>query len=106
MVNRIVRPLTGEEKARDAKVREQVMHEFPPVGKKKHEPLSAGIVAELRKTRKMRGLTYEAVARQAGLPGANSVKDVEYGRDASLTSIEAIAGVLGLKLELAEANRA
>jgi DNA-binding phage protein len=102
--NRIVRPLTAEEKARDTIVREQVMQEFPPVGKKKHEPLSTGIVAALRKARKAQGLTYESVAKQAGIPDANIVKDVEYGRDMSLAHIEAIARALGLKLELVEAK--
>lgn len=49
------------------------------------------------------GLTYEAVAKEAGLPNANIVKDVEYGRNAELPSMEAIAQALGLKLELVEA---
>jgi len=50
-----------------------------------------------------RGLTYEAVAKEAGLPNANTVKDVEYGRNAELPSMEATAKALGLKLELVEA---
>ena len=42
------------------------------------------------------------VAKRAGIPNSNTVKDVEYGRDAKLSNIEAIAKVLGLKLELVE----
>lgn len=38
------------------------------------------------------------------MPAANTVKDVEYGRDVSLTHIESIAAALGLKLELVEAE--
>jgi len=99
---RITRPLTAEEKARHAKIREQVRQEFPPA-EKKQQPLSTGIAADLRRARKARGLTYEAVAKEAGLPDANTVKDVEYGRNTELSSMEAIATALGLKLELVEA---
>jgi DNA-binding phage protein len=99
---RISRPLTAEEKARHAEIREQVMQEFPPA-EKKRQPLSTGIAADLRRARKSRGLTYEAVAKEAGLPSANTVKDVEYGQDTELPSMEAIAKALGLKLELVEA---
>ncbi|MBC8876595.1 MAG: helix-turn-helix transcriptional regulator [Planctomycetes bacterium] len=101
---RIVRKLTGEEKARHAKIRDQVMKEFPPAKEKKHQPVRTGIAAELRKARKARGLTYYAVAKQAGIPNSNTVKDVEYGRDAKLSNIEAIAEVLGLKLEVVDAS--
>jgi transcriptional regulator with XRE-family HTH domain len=65
--------------------------------------ISAGIAADLRQARKARGLTYEAVAQKAGLPSANAVKDVEYGRNTELSTIEAVAKALGLELELVEA---
>jgi hypothetical protein len=103
-VNRIIRSLTSDEKAQDAEVRERVLQEFPPAVTKKHEPLATGIVAELRKARKAQGLTYEAVAKSAGMPDANTVKDVEFGRDESIAHIEAIARALGMKLELVEAH--
>ncbi len=101
-IERISRNLTAEEKARHARIREQVVKEFPPAAKKRHQPVRTGIAADLRKARKSRGLTYYAVAKQAGIPNPNTVKDVEYGRDAKLSNIEAIAKVLGLKLELVE----
>ena len=101
-VERVSANLTAEEKSRHARVREQVMHEFPPAAKKKHQLVRTGIAADLRKARKAQGLTYYAVAKQAGIPNPNTVKDVEYGRDAKLSNIEAIARVLGLKLELVE----
>jgi ribosome-binding protein aMBF1 (putative translation factor) len=100
-VERITRRLTDEEKARHAKIREQVMKEFPPAAEKKLQPVQSGIAAELRNARKARGLTYASVAFQAGLD-ANAVKDIEYGRNTKLGDIEAIAGALGLKLELVE----
>ncbi len=102
-ITRVKRALTDDEKSRHVKIRDQVMKEFPPVEKKKHQPVRTGIAAELRKARKSQGLTYYAVAKQAGIPNSNTVKDVEYGRDAKLSNIEAIAKVLGLKLELVEA---
>jgi DNA-binding phage protein len=101
-LERITRPLTAEEKARHAQIREQVMQEFPPA-QQKLQPLGTGIAAKLRRARKARSLTYEAVANKAGLPSANTVKDVEYGRNTELSCIEAIAKTLGLKLELVEA---
>jgi DNA-binding phage protein len=101
-VERITRPLTAEDKARHAVIRDQVMREFPPA-EKKQQPLSTGIAADLRRVRKARGLTYEAVAKAAGFPNANMVKDVEYGRNTDLSSMEAIAKALGFKLELVEA---
>lgn len=101
-ITRIARTLTPDEKSRHAHIRKQVMEEYPPA-KKKRQPVRTGIAAELRAARKTQGLTYYAVAKQAGIPNPNTVKDVEYGRDAKLSSIQAIAGVLGLKLELVEA---
>ena len=100
---RVVRKLTSEEKARHAIIREQVAKEFPPTKKKRRRPVRTGIGAELRKARKAQGLTYYAVAKQAGIPNSNTVKDVEYGRDARLSNIEAIASALQLKLELVDA---
>ena len=102
MAKRVVRRLTSEEKKRHAEVRVQVMKEFPPTKGKKHQPVRTGIASELRKARKAKGLTYYAVAKQAGIPNPNTVKDVEYGRDAKLSNIEAIAKVLGHRLELVE----
>ena len=100
-LKRIYRRLTDEERAEHARIREQVKKEFPPA-QKKRQPVRAGIAAELRRARKTQELTYYAVAKQAGIPNPNTVKDVEYGRDAKLSSIQAIAKVLGLKLELVE----
>ncbi len=103
-ITRVKRALTDDEKSRHAKIRDQVMKEFPPAKKKKHQPVRTGIAAELRRARKVQGLTYYAVAKRAGIPNSNTVKDVEYGRDAKLSNIEAIAKSLGLKLEVVEAS--
>lgn len=99
-VERITRKLTEDERARHAKIREQVMQEFPPSKRKRHQPVRTGIAAELRKARKAQGLTYYAVAKLAGIPNSNTVKDIEYGRDAKISNIEAVAKALGLKLQV------
>ncbi len=98
--NRISRPLSREEQMRHAEIRRQVTQEFPPATQKKHRPVRSGIASELRKARKAQGLTYYAVAKLAGIPNSNTVKDIEYGRDAKLSNIEAIAKALGLKLQV------
>ena len=103
-VKRVIRPLSPQEKARHAEIRTQAMRDFPPATNKKHRPVRTGIAARLRQARKAQGLTYYAVAKQAGIPNPNTVKDVEYGRDARLSNIEAIAKALGLKLELVETS--
>ena len=42
------------------------------------------------------------MARFAGLPNPATIRDIEYGRDAKLSNIQAIANALGLVLELVE----
>ncbi len=42
----------------------------------------------------VQGLTYCAVAKQAGVPKPDNVNDFKYGRDAKVSNIEAIASVL------------
>jgi hypothetical protein len=99
---RIIRPATAEERQRHAEIREKVMKEFPPLpgaGRKESPP---GISAEIRRAREARGLTWYAVAKLAGIPNPNTVRDIEYGRDAQLSNVQAVARVLGLRLELVE----
>ena len=43
-----------------------------------------------------------AVAKVAGIPNPATIRDIEYGRDAKLSNIEAVAAALGLRLELVE----
>jgi hypothetical protein len=40
------------------------------------------------------------VAKLAGIPNSSTVRDIEYGRDAQFSNVEAVAKVLGLRLEL------
>ena len=78
------------------------MQEFPPVegaGRRESPP---GIRARIRQVREARGLTWYALAKLAGIPNANTVRDIEYGRDAQLSTVQAVARALGLRLELME----
>jgi len=47
-----------------------------------------------------------AVAKLAGIPNPNTVRDIEYGRDAQLSNVKAVAQALGLRLELVEQTSA
>jgi transcriptional regulator with XRE-family HTH domain len=77
------------------------MVEFPPDPKRQH-PAKSGIGAQIRSARKARGLTWYAVAKLAGIPNPATIRDIEYGRDAKVSNVQAIASALGLKLELVE----
>ena len=52
--------------------------------------------------REAQGLTWYALAKVTDIPNANTVRDIEYGRHAQMSSVQAIAKALGLRLELAE----
>ncbi|HUG67370.1 MAG TPA: hypothetical protein VMM76_06445 [Pirellulaceae bacterium] len=47
----------------------------------------------LRAARVEQGLTWEQLARQAGFADAEIVRDIEYGSDAKLSDITAIAAI-------------
>lgn len=61
-----------------------------------------GISARIRQAREARGLTWYALAKLAGIPNTNTVCDIEYGRDALLSTVQAVAHALGLRLDLIE----
>lgn len=99
---RIIRPATAEERNRHAEIRQKVMEEFPPVAKASRNAAPPGIPARIRQAREARGLTWYAVAKLAGIPNPSTVRDMEYGRDAQMSNVQAVAKVLGLRLELVE----
>jgi ribosome-binding protein aMBF1 (putative translation factor) len=92
---------SDEEKRQYQKIREQVMDEFPPV-KQSRKPSPPGIPSQIRAAREARGLTWYALAKQAGIPNSNTIRDIEEGRDVKLTNLQAIAKALGLSVELVE----
>lgn len=101
-VQRIVRSATPEERARHAEIRKQIESEFPPK-KSVAEPAPPGLPSQIRQARIAQGLTWYALAKRAGIPNANTVRDIETGRDAQISTLQAVAEALGLRLELVEA---
>jgi transcriptional regulator with XRE-family HTH domain len=65
-------------------------------------PATTSIAARIREVREARGLTWYAVAKLANIPNPTTIRDIECGRDAKLSNIEAVAAALGLRLELVE----
>src|SRR4051812_42469553 len=98
----IIRPATAEERRRHAEIRAQVMQEFPPAQSGGRPASPPGLPAQLRAAREAKGLTWYAVAKRAGIPNPNTVRDIEYGRDAQLSNVQAVAKALGLRLALVE----
>jgi ribosome-binding protein aMBF1 (putative translation factor) len=97
------RPQTQAERDRLRRIREKVKQEFPPRNPPRLRPANEGVGAMLRAAREAQGLTWYALAKRAGIPNPNTVRDIEYGRDTKLSSVEAVAEALGLRLELVEA---
>ena len=93
--------LSQREAERLNKIRRQVMRDFPPATNRPR-PVATGIGAQLRAAREAHGLTWYAVAKLAGIPNPATIRDIEFGRDAKLSNIEAVAAALGLTLELVE----
>src|SRR2546426_764414 len=95
--------VSKQEAERLNEIRRRAMVEFPPDPNRPH-PATTGVGAQIRAAREAKGLTWYAVARQAGIPNPATIRDIEYGRDAKLSNIEAVATALGLKLELVAQN--
>lgn len=99
---RIIRPATADERKRHAEIRAKVMEEFPPAPGPGRIEAPPGLPTQIRAAREAKGLTWYAVAKIAEIPNPNTVRDIEYGRDAQLSNVLAVAHALGLRLELVE----
>jgi ribosome-binding protein aMBF1 (putative translation factor) len=95
-------PESAEEVNRLQEIREKVRQEFPPREPPRLRPATEGIAARIRAAREAQGLTWYGVAKRAGIPNPSTVRDIEYGRDTKLSSVQAVAEALGLRLELVE----
>ena len=87
------------------RIRDLAQQDYPPSqrARKRAKLPTSEIATKLRRARKAQGLTWYAVAKAAGIPNPNTVRDIEQGaRDARLSNVEAIAKALGLTLELTE----
>jgi DNA-binding XRE family transcriptional regulator len=96
------RRLTGEERARHARIRAAAMKDFPPKPTGGRKPSPPGIPTRIRQARETQGLTWYALARQAGIPNQATIRDIEQGKDVKLSNLQAVAAALGLELELVE----
>jgi hypothetical protein len=88
---RVIRPATADERKRHTEIRNEVAREFPPspgAGRANSPP---GIAAEIRRAREAKGLTWYAVAKLAAIPNSNTVRDIESGRDAQFSNVQAVA---------------
>jgi ribosome-binding protein aMBF1 (putative translation factor) len=99
---RILRPATPAERERHAELRRKILAEFPPAQSAGPAAAPPGIPTQIREARQQKGLTWYALAKLAGIPNSNTVRDIESGRDAQLSNVQALAKVLGLRLELIE----
>lgn len=95
-------PEGPDEVKRLREIRDRVRQEFPPREPARLQPATEGIGLRIRTAREAQGLTWYAVAKKAGIPNPSTVRDIEYGRDTKLSSVQAIAEALGLRLELVE----
>jgi Helix-turn-helix len=95
-------PVSREENKRLQEIREKASIEFPPRKPPRLQPARSGLAAGIRTVRQDRGLPWYSVAKEAGIPNPSTVRDIEYGRDTKLSSVQAVAKALGLRLELIE----
>jgi len=96
------RRLTEEERLRHARIRAAAFQEIPPKPGTGRTPSPPGIPTRIRQAREARGLTWYALAKAAGIPNQATIRDIEQGKDVKLSSLQSVAAVLGLKLELTE----
>jgi hypothetical protein len=93
--------VTPEEAARLNEVRRQGLSDFP-ADPERSVPAPTGIGAQIRAAREAKQLTWYSLAELAKIPHPETIRDIEYGRNAQLADVEAVAAALGLALELVE----
>ncbi len=99
-LTRISRTLSADEQQKYDEVRRKAKEEYPPLDPPRGASEKGRIALAIREARKKKGLTLEQVAEQAGVADAEMVRDIEYGSDAKMSDVTAIARALGLRLEL------
>ena len=74
------RRLTAEERARDARIRESAMKDFPPKSGAGRKPASTGIAARVRQARELQGLTWYALEKRSATANQATIRDIEQGK--------------------------
>jgi hypothetical protein len=95
-------PVSDADRERLRDVREKAKEEFPPRVPPRLQQATSGIDAQIREARVAQGLTWYSLAEKAGISDAGIIRDIEYGREVTLSNTEAVAAALGLKLELVQ----
>ena len=98
-MKRVLRRMTDAERQRHAKIIAGAYQDFPPK-KVSSNPAPPGIPAAIRAAREARGLTWYALAQLAGIPNQATIRDIEQGKDAKVSNLQAVAKALELELEL------
>jgi DNA-binding XRE family transcriptional regulator len=96
------RRLTDEERDRHAQIRAAAMRDIPPKEGAGRQASPPGIPAKIRQAREARGLTWYALAKEAGIPNQATIRDIERGKDVKLSNLQAVAAALGLTLDVVE----
>jgi DNA-binding XRE family transcriptional regulator len=96
------RRLTDEERARHTEIIAAAIKDIPPKSRVGRYASPPGIPAKIRQAREARGLTWYALAKAAGIPNQATIRDIEQGKDVKFSNLQAVAGALGLELELVE----
>lgn len=96
------RRLTDEERERHAQIRDQAIRDIPPKKGSGPKPAPPGIPAKIRQAREAEGRTWYALAKAAGIPNQATIRDIEQGKDVKFSNLQAVAGALGLELDLVE----
>ncbi|MCL4203052.1 MAG: helix-turn-helix domain-containing protein [Pirellulaceae bacterium] len=97
---RVRRRLTVAQKEQYDEIRRQAKEDFPPLEPARAPSEKGQIALAIRNARKLHGFTFEQLAQRSGVGDANTVRDIEYGADAKLSDVAALAHALGLRLEL------
>ena len=93
--------VSAEEADRLNDIRRKALEEFPP-DPNRPRPAENGVGAQVRAAREAKGLSWYGLAELTGTTDAETIRDIEYGRDVKLSHVEAVASALGLTLQLVE----
>ena len=97
---RVSRQLTAQQKQDYDEIRRGAKEEFPPLEPARGPSEKTRLALALREARLAQGLSFEQLAERSGVADADTVRDIEYGSDAKMSDLAAIAHALGLRLEL------
>ena len=100
-IKRIIRPATAEERQRHAVIRREGTAGLSAIAARRAQGITSRHRGGHPAGTESQGLTWYALAKLAGIPNPNTVRDIEYGHDAQLSNVQAVAEALGLRLELA-----